>query len=521
LAVQNNVDSGAEDLITERVKLDGRSLTASDIERIAFGARVELAEDRLEAVDRNRRALEDAEARGQAIYGLTTGLGALVERDVDPEEAAETQRAFLRSHAAGVGDPLPREVVRAALGVRLNCLLVARSGIHADVLCAAAELLNRDLVPWVPRTGSLGASGDLAPSAHSFLTLIGEGEFLTVEGARRPALQVLGEEGLAPIRLASREAIALINGTHFMSGIGALARGRAERLLDIADLISALTLEALRGFSAPFDPRVHELRAIPGQARTAQLVRAAIEGSTRIDSRRDAVQDAYTLRCVPQVHGAAREGVDFFARLIAADFNAAIDNPIVFDDPVEVVSAGNFHGQSLGLGFDTLRIALTDLASISERRTFRLLAPSLNGELPAFLTSHAGHASGYMVAQYTAAALLAEMRVLAHPVSIDNVPTSDNQEDHVSMGMTAALLALETLDRAEQVVAIEALCAAQALEWGEGQLGAGTARLQAAIRNAVPKLDDDRPPAYDIAAVRDLLVSGGLTNAAAPILADV
>lgn len=500
----------------DAVRLDGCSLAAAGIEAIAAGAHVALDPQRLEAVARNRSALEEAEASGRPIYGLTTGLGALVERGVDLDQAAQTQYDFLRSHASGVGQALPREVVRAALGVRLNCLLVGRSGIHADVLEAVAELLNRDLIPWVPQTGSLGASGDLAPSAHAFLPLIGEGEFLTADGGRRPAADVLAEEGLAPIALASREAIALINGTHFMSATAALAARRAERLLDTADAVAALTLEALHGFSAPFDARVHALRPLPGQARSAELVRAAIAGSTRVDTRLNAVQDAYTLRCIPQVHGSAREGAAFFARVIAADFNAAIDNPIVFDDPVEVVSAGNFHGQSLALAFDTLRIALTDLASMSERRTFRLVSPSTNGDLPAFLSPYAGQGSGYMIAQYAAAALLSELRVLAHPVSVDSVPSSDNQEDHVSMGQSAALLGLQTLDRVETVIAIEALCAAQALEWGDGRPGGGTGRLYDAIRAVVPKLERDRPPAYDIERVRALLADGALAAAAFP-----
>lgn len=503
--------AGTSALVPDLVQLNGQTLTAAEIEAVAYGAQLVLDQQRLAAVARNRSALEAAEAGGQPIYGLTTGLGALVRREVDPEQAAETQRDFLRSHASGVGEALPRELVRAALAVRVNCLLVARSGIHAEVLEAVTELLNRGLTPWVPRTGSLGASGDLAPSAHSFLTLIGEGEFVMGDGRRRPASDVLADEGLVPLKLASREAIALINGTHFMSGIGAVVQRRAGRLLNTADAIAALTLEALRGFSAPFDARVHQLRPLRGQARSAELVRAAIAGSSRINSRRNAVQDAYSLRCIPQVHGAAREGASFFAHVIAADFNAAIDNPIVFDDPVEVVSAGNFHGQSLGLAFDTLRIALTDLASVSERRAFRLVSPSTNGDLPAFLSPYAGQGSGYMIAQYAAAALLSELRVLAHPVSVDSVPSSDNQEDHVSMGMTAALLSLQTVERAETIVAIEALCAAQALEWGEGALGTGTARLYAAIREVVPKLERDRPPAYDIEQVRKLVAAGTLT----------
>jgi histidine ammonia-lyase len=293
-----------------------------------------------------------------------------------------------------------------------------------------------------------------------------------------------------------------------MSGIGALAQMRTQRMLDSADLIAALSLEALRGFAAPFDHRVQELRPLPGQARSAEIVRAAIRGSERIGTRTRAVQDAYTLRCIPQVHGAARQGLEFFSSIVATDLNAAIDNPIIFDTPVEIVSAGNFHGQSLALAFDLLRIALADIGSISERRTFRMVSPSTNGQLPAFLSPYAGQGNGYMIAHYTAAALLAELRALAHPVSVDSVPTSDNQEDHVSMGMSAALLTLETIRRAETVVAIEALCAAQAMEWGDGHPGTGVRQAYEAIRAHTPRLDHDRPPAYDIESVRALVSDG-------------
>lgn len=495
----------------EPVTLTGASLGVEDVHAIgAERAPVALDPPALEAVGRNRAALEEAIERGEAIYGITTGLGALVRERISLEDAAAMQRDVLRSHAAGVGDPLPREVVRAALAVRLNGLLRARSGIRPLVLERVALLLNLELVAPVPSTGSLGASGDLAPSAHAFLPLIGEGELSGSNGVPRPAGDVLAEHGLEPLELGPKEALALVNGTHFMAAIGALLARRVERLLDSADAAAALSLDALHGAPAAFDPRVHELRPLPGQALSAASVRALVAGSERLGMREyDNVQDAYSLRCVPQVHGAAREAAGFFRRLVEVDLNAVTDNPIVFDSG-EVVSAGNFHGQSLALAFDVLRIALPDLASISERRTFRLLSPSLNHGLPAFLTPEAGRASGYMVAQYTAAALLAELRALAHPVSLDNVPTSDNQEDHVSMGMTAALLALRACARAETVVAIETLCAAQGLETGTRRPGHGVARLHALVREQVPPLEEDRPPAPDIESVRELVASGSL-----------
>lgn len=495
--------------------LTGRGLDVATVERIAVGnTPLELDPGALEAVARNREALDAAIERGDEIYGVTTGLGALVRLRVSLAEARAAQLNILRSHAAGVGEPLPPEVVRAALAIRLNGLLRARSGVRPVVCERIAALLNAGIVPFVPRIGSLGASGDLAPSAHAFLPLVGEGEVLGADGAPRDAAEALAAAGVEPLELAPKEALALVNGTHFMTGIGALAARRVERLLDSADAAAALSLEALRGEPAAFDSRVHELRPLPGQVRSAAIVRALTSGSQRVGTRERDLQDAYSLRCAPQVHGAAREAAAFFARLVEFDLDAVTDNPIVFEDPVEVVSAGNFHGQSLALAFDTLRIALADLASISERRTFRLLAPSLNMGLPAFLAPDAGLESGYMVAQYTAAALLAELRALANPVSVDTVPTSDNQEDHVSMGMTAALLTLEALDRAERVLAIEVLCAAQALELVPGRPGEGSARIHELVRSRVPPLSADRPPAPDIEAVRELVASGALAAVA-------
>ena len=497
---------------TQPVVLTGGGLDAEAVYRIGVGgARVELDRDSLDSVGRNRRALDAAIERGETIYGITTGLGALVRERIGREDAVAMQSDILRSHAAGVGLPLPREVVRAAMALRLNGLLRARSGVRPLVLERVAALLNAGLVARVPRTGSLGASGDLAPSAHAFLPLIGEGELLGADGLARPAVEVLRDQGLKALALEPKEALALVNGTHFMAAIGALLAVRSALLLDSADAAAALSLDALHGAPAAFDQRIHELRPLAGQARSAANVRALVAGSERLGTREYDVQDAYSLRCVPQVHGSAREAVRFFGELVDVDLNAVTDNPIVLESG-EVLSGGNFHGQSLALAFDTLRIALADLGAISERRTFRLLSPSLNAGLPAFLTHEAGRSSGYMVVQYTAAALVSELRALAHPVSLDSVPTSDNQEDHVSMGMTGALLALDACDRAEAVIAIEALCAAQGLETGARRPGAGVARLRDRIRERVPALEGDRSPAPDIEAVRELVSSGALAS---------
>src|SRR4051794_3435892 len=455
-------------MVTSPVVLNGH-VTAEEIAAIGHGARLELAPEALERVAANRAVLEDLIRADTQIYGITTGFGALVSSRVEPELHRGLQLNLLRSHAAGTGEELPREVVRAAIAIRLNSLLRGHSGIRPLVLERAALLLNEGFVPCVPRSGSLGASGDLAPSAHAFLPLLGEGRVTGPDGSpagAMPAATALERLGVEPLELEAKEGLALINGTHFMAAVGALLSVRGRALLDTIDLTAAVTVDALRGALDAFDPRVHELRAIDGQSASAANIRAALAGSERHGTGR--LQDAYSLRCAAQVHGAAREAFRFFDGLVALDLNAVTDNPLVFDDPPAVISAGNFHGQSLALAFDTLRLALADLGSISERRIFRLVSPSLNGTLPAFLSPDPGPSSGYMIAQYAAAALVVELRALAHPVSVDSVPTSDNQEDHVSMGMTAAVMALEAVERLELVVAYELLCACQALEVDPG-----------------------------------------------------
>ena len=490
------------------IALDGQ-LDAATVQAVAAGAQVRLDPRVLEAVAANRAVLETVLARGAPVYGITTGFGALVDAPVPHAMQAALQLNLLRSHAAGTGEDLPREVVRAALVVRCNGLLRAHSGVRPAVPEAIAALLNAGVTPRVPRSGSLGASGDLAPSAHAFLVLVGEGEAHAPDGRLLNGAQALARAGLRPLTLEGKEGLALVNGTHFMSGIGALVCGRVEALLDTADLAAAASIDALRGATPALDPRVHALRPLAGQVRSAANIDAALRGSGRVRRGGNGrLQDAYSLRCAPQVHGAAREGAAFHARLVGVDLNAVTDNPLIFDDPPEAVSAGNFHGQSLALGFDTLRLALADLGSISERRTFRLVSPSLSGGLPAFLTPSAGSSSGYMIAQYSAASLVAELRALAHPVSPDSIPTSDNQEDHVSMGMTAAVMALDAVERAERVLAIEVLCACQALDLDAAPAPApAVAALRAAVRERVPALDEDRPPAVDIAAVAELVRS--------------
>ncbi len=492
------------------VEMDGAA-TAQAILRIALGAEVRVTPSALAQVERGHEVLQALVGTGRPIYGVTTGFGALVHENVAPEVQRRLQVNLLRSHAAGTGAPLPPEIVRAAIAIRVNGLLQGHSGVRRETIERMVLLLNSGLTPRVPRTGSLGASGDLAPSAHAFLPLIGEGELVDADGNVVSGAEALHRLGCRPLQLDVKEGLALINGTHFMAAVGVVLLEQVRELLAAADVAAALTVDALRGATPAFDARVHELRRVPGQARTAAHLRAMLRGSQRVSGAGGPrLQDAYSLRCAPQVHGAAREAAGFFERLVTTDIGAVTDNPIVFAAPDEVVSAGNFHGQSLSLAFDVLRLALADLAQISERRTFRLVSPSLNGEhLPAFLSPTAGESSGYMIAQYSAAAVVSELRALATPVSVDNVPTSDNQEDHVSMGMTSALMALDAVQRLRTVLAFEVLCACQALDCDAAlEPAPAVQRVHALVREAVAPLEADRPPALDVELVAAVLRDG-------------
>lgn len=489
----------------------GSALNAEQLAQVAAGAQVKLDPIALDRVAANHRLLHSVTGSGVRVYGVTTGYGALVSEDVGRAEQSQMQLNLLRSHACGSGDALPVEVVRAAIAIRCHSLLQAHSGVRPELVEYVAALLNSGWVPFVPESGSLGASGDLAPSAHAFLVLVGEGQCFDPQGLLRTGAEALAAIELAPIELQPKEALALINGTHFMAAIGALCSIRAQRLLAVADLSAAVTIDALRGATPAFDARVHELRPVPGQQLSAAHIRRALAQSTRtVDGTGERLQDAYSLRCAAQIHGAAREAVGFFTRLIEIDLNAVTDNPLVFDDPPEVISAGNFHGQSLALAFDTLRIGLADLGAVSERRIFRLVSPSTNGVLPAFLSPDPGHSSGYMILQYAAAALVSELRALATPVSIDNIPTSDNQEDHVSLGMTGAVMSLDTLSRLERILAYELICGCQALDLDPGRPGNLVEAVHAAVRERITILEEDRPPADDLAAVLDLVTGEAL-----------
>jgi histidine ammonia-lyase len=454
--------------------------------------------------------------QGEHTYGVNTGFGRFVSQHVPDELAGELQLRLLRSHACGVGEPYPADVVRAAMLLRANALAKGYSGAHVGTVELLVECLNRGVLPLVPARGSVGASGDLAPLAHLALPLVGEGEAL-VEGELLPGADALERAGLEPIRLASKEGLSLVNGTQFMAAMGALGVVRARRLARTADLACALSLEALQGSRTSFTPAVHRSRPLKGQGEAAANVWRLLEGSAIIESHRwcDKVQDAYALRCAPQVHGACRDLLDYVVATIEIELNAATDNPLVLVDEGEIVSAGNFHGQPLAFALDALAIAVAELASISERRTERLVNPSLSDGLPPFLVEEGGLNSGFMIPQYVAAALVSENKVFAHPASVDSIPTSAGQEDHVSMGNAAGLKALRVLDNAERTLAIELLAGAQAIEFlAPLQPGGGVRSVHDVVRTLSARLEEDRSLSADIERVAAAIRSGDVIEAA-------
>ncbi len=498
------------------VLLDGNSLTIDQIVSVADRFEpVELA-DRARADVRRARDVVDAMAAGEAaVYGVNTGFGSFAEVRVPQESLGRLQLNLLRSHAAGVGRPLPVRTVRAMLLLRANVLAKGYSGIRLETLQALVEMLNNRVHPLVPERGSVGASGDLAPLAHLALVVVGDGEPWNGERATR-GRDALAAAGLAPVTLGPKEGLALINGTQASAAVLALALDGAAVLARAADVAAALSVDALRGSARPFDPRIHEARPFGGQIESAARIRRLIEGSAINQSHQNCgrVQDAYSERCAAQVHGAAREALAFIRRITEVDANAATDNPMVFAADNEIVSGGNFHGAPIAMAADLLVIALAQLATISERRTERLVNPVLSG-LPAFLTREGGLQSGLMLAHVTAAALTSEMKAVAHPASVDTIPTSANKEDHVSMSMHAALKAEHALELARRVLAVELLCACQAIDLlAPLTTSAPLARVQARIRRDVPPLTDDRPPAPDIEAIARLLSADELERAA-------
>lgn len=497
------------------VELTGEDLEIDDVWDVAVENRPVVLGDTGRGKAAAARAFLEAQA-GDHTYGVNTGFGRFVSESIPPDQVAELQLRLLRSHACGVGEPYPDEVVRAAMLLRANTLAKGFSGARVETIELLLGLLRSGVVPHVPSRGSVGASGDLAPLAHLALPLVGEGE-ATVAGERMTGSQALEASGLAPITLAAKEGLSLINGTQFMTAMASLALVRADRIARAADIACAMSVESLQATPMSFHPAIHAARPLPGQIRSAARLRALLAGSAIVESHRwcDKVQDAYSLRCAPQVHGASGDLLDHVARTVATELNAATDNPLVLLDEELIVSNGNFHGQPIAMSLDCIAIATAELANISERRTERLVNPSLSDGLPPFLvTREEGLNSGFMILQYVAAALVSENKALCHPGSVDSIPTSAGQEDHVSMGNGAGLKALQVVANAERVLAIELLAGAQAVEFlAPLEPGVGVRAARAFVRTLSERVREDRSLAADIERVAVSIRDGSLLQA--------
>lgn len=494
----------------QTIAIDGRSLKIADVEAVATaGARVELAPEARRRMEASRRVVEEILATDEVVYGVNTGFGKLAEVRISSDQLSQLQLNLLRSHACGLGDPFPESVVRAMLLLRANVLATGHAGCRPEVVDRVLELVNTGVHPIVPSQGSVGASGDLAPLAHLALPLIGEGEAV-YRGDRMSGAASLARAGIEPLELSAKEGLALINGTQASAAVGSLALVQARRLLVAADVVCALTLDALAGTDAAFDPAVHEARPHAGQRKSAARLHALVDGSKIRESHRDCgrVQDAYSLRCAPQVHGAAIDAVEHAWKVLEVEVNSATDNPMVFADG-RVVSGGNFHGAPLAVVFDYVAAALTDLASISERRLARMVNSSLSG-LPDFLAPNPGLDSGFMMVQVAAAALVSECKVLSHPASVDSIPTSAGQEDHVSMSTWAARKLARVVEMSRQVLGMEYLSSVQALEFHRPLRTSNT--LEKAVerlRERVPRLEQDRYLAADIEVASGMVADLG------------
>lgn len=502
-------------LAVKTIRINSEGMTVRALVAISReGAPVELTDSAVKAIAKTRGLVEKWIDGEKVIYGMTTGFGALSDVTISKKQTHQLQKNIIMSHAAGVGRPFNEETVRAVMALRIKDLANGHSGIRLETVNFLIELLNRGVCPVVPEQGSVGASGDLAPLAHLALVLIGQGE------AKFKDETLSGEDALAacrmkPIHLAAGEGLALVNGTQVMTALGALAADDADRLAKNADIAAAMSLEVLMGSRTEFDPRIHRVRPHPGQTDSADNLYRITQNSEIISSHKDCdrVQDAYTLRCSPQVHGASKDAIRYARGVLEIEMNASTNNPIIFAENEEFLLGGNFHGQPVALALDFLCIGVAELANISERRIERLVNPQLSG-LPAFLVKDGGLNSGFMIAQYTAAALVSENKVLSHPASVDSIPTSANKEDHVSMGTISARKCRDVVQNADQVIAIEFLCAAQAMDlFTNMKPGTGTWQAYRTIRDVVNPLVTDRVLSVDIERVADLLKTGAVIKA--------
>jgi histidine ammonia-lyase len=494
------------------MEVNGQRLSLAEVSAIARATeQVALANAARARIEASRRVIERIIAENRTVYGVNTGFGKLSDVRIDPSQIRELQLNLVRSHSCGLGDPLPIEEARAMVLLRANVLALGYSGCRAIVVETLIEMLNRGVTPVIPEKGSVGASGDLAPLAHLALTAIGEGQAY-FENEKLPGADALARAGIAPLQLEAKEGIALLNGTQAMAAVGGLALFRAERLARLADVAGAMSLEALKGTPVAFDERIHSARPHAGQTAVAEHLRELLQDSQIRASHLEGdprVQDAYSLRCMPQVHGAVRDALAHAREIVETETGSATDNPLVFVDSGEVLSGGNFHGAPLALAFDYAAMAVTDLMSITERRIDRLVNPDANEDLPPFLTSHPGPASGFMMLQIVAASLLNEAKVLAHPASIDNVPTDGGKEDHVSMGMTGALKFRAIVSLAEKMIALELIAAAEGLEYRKPlKPGLGVQQAWQIVRTYVARLTIDRAMSNEIEAVAAAVRNG-------------
>ena len=481
------------------VIINGRDLTVEEVIRVCRGyEKVEIAPEAKEAVIKARNYIEKKLEEGAVIYGLTTGFGKFANVVISREEAEQLQKNLIISHTCAMGEPYETKYVRAAMLLRCNALSRGNSGIRLETVQTMIDMLNAGIHPVIPEKGSLGASGDLAPLSHIALALIGLGE-VEYKGQIVPAAEAMAKEGIIPVVLAAKEGLALNNGTQMMTAVGVNVLWDAMHLMKTADIATAMTAEALHGITKAYDHKVHDLRGHQGQKDAAENLRTLLAGSKNaFEVQPSKVQDPYSLRCIPQIHGASRDAIQYVYEAVSRELNAVTDNPIVFPDEDEVISGGNFHGQPMALAFDFLKMAISEFADVSERRAERLINPQLSEGLPAFLTKYGGVCSGFMIAQYAAASMVSENKIYAHPACVDSIPSSGNQEDHVSMGTTSARTAAMVLDNAQKVIGIELAAAAQGIwlrqEIGESDISNLAPATKAAydyIRTVSEPVDDD------------------------------
>lgn len=493
------------------ILINGENLQIAEVVSVSRQLeRVKLAEDAIPKIKASRHYVDQILEENRIVYGITTGVGDLANTLISKEDAQVLQLNLIRSHAVGVGEPLSEDIARGVILLRANALAKGFSGVRVELIQLLLDMLNKKMYPYIPSQGSVGSSGDLAPLSHLTLVLIGEGECL-VNGQRVPSLEAFKQAGLHPLALLPKEGLAMINGTQIMASLACHILQDAEIVLKNAQIIGAMSLEALKGTAKAFDEKIHALRPHKGQIRCAQNMCKLVQDSQIMSAHSECekVQDAYTLRCIPQVYGSVMDTIDYGRNIIAVEINSATDNPLIFAAEQEVISGGNFHGEPLAFAMDFLGIALSEIANISERTVDRLVNPHVSG-LPPFLAANSGLNSGFMIAQYTAASLVSENKVLAHPASVDSIPTSAGQEDHVSMGTIAAQHAWRILKNVEQVLAIELLCAAQGMDFWDEEPGVGTRAAHLKIRQHISHLDADRILYKDIETARKLLIYGDL-----------